>query len=55
MSSPSSKTSPACTSAGGEGNRPISDIIVTDLPEPLSPTTPSNSPGRRWKLTELTA
>ena len=44
---PSNITVPPRTSAGGDGNSPISDIIVTDLPEPLSPTTPSNSPGRR--------
>ena len=41
--------------AGGLGKRPISDIIVTDLPEPLSPTTPSSSPGPIEKLTPLTA
>jgi len=29
--------------------------MVTDLPEPLSPTTPSSSPGLRWKLTLFTA
>ena len=43
------------TIAGGLGNRPSSDIMVTDLPEPLSPTTPSNSPGLSSKLTLLTA
>ena len=41
--------------AGGLGSSPISDIIVTDLPEPLSPTTPSSSPGAIEKLTPLTA
>ena len=29
--------------------------MVTDLPEPLSPTTPSSSPGAIEKLTPLTA
>ncbi|WP_287331916.1 hypothetical protein [Mesorhizobium sp.] len=33
----------------------MSDIIVTLLPEPLSPTTPSSSPGRSSKLMPLTA
>ena len=42
-------------SAGGLGSSPISDIIVTDLPDPLSPTTPSSSPGAIAKLTPLTA
>ena len=31
----------------GVGNSPISDIIVTDLPDPLSPTTPEQFARRR--------
>jgi len=31
------------------------DIIVTDLPEPDSPTTPRSSPGLRSKLIVFTA
>jgi len=54
-SRPDSSTSPSRTSAGGDGRSPRSDIIVTDLPDPDSPTTPSNSPGFRLKLTEFTA
>ena len=50
-----SMTWPPRTSAGGVGRRPTSDIIVTDLPEPLSPTTPRSSPRARVKLTRLTA
>ena len=54
-STPSNITDAPDTLAGGLGRSPSSDIIVTDLPEPLSPTTPSNSPGLRSKLTVLTA
>ena len=43
------------TAAGGVGNSFSSDIMVTLLPEPLSPTTPSNSPARNSKLTPFTA
>jgi hypothetical protein len=46
---------PSRISAGGDGRSRSSDIMVTDFPDPLSPTTPSNSPGRRSKSTELTA
>ena len=33
------------------GSSPSSDIMVTDLPDPLSPTTPSSSPGREREAT----
>ena len=46
---------PATTRPGGVGMRPSSDIIVTLLPEPLSPTTPRNSPARSSKPTPFTA
>ena len=54
-SRPSKRIEPPVILAGGLGSSPISDIIVTDLPEPLSPTTPSSSPGPIEKLTPLTA
>src|SRR3954468_3266889 len=37
------------------GNRPISAIAVTDLPQPDSPIRPSVSPGASEKLTPRTA
>ena len=38
-----------------EGNRPISAIMVTDLPEPDSPTTANTSPCLSCKDTSSTA
>ena len=40
---------------GGVGTRPMIARLVTDLPEPDSPTMPSVSPGWISKLTPLTA
>src|SRR5690606_14083382 len=40
---------------GGVGMRRITDRLVTDLPEPDSPTTARVSPRSRWKLTPSTA
>jgi hypothetical protein len=40
---------------GGTGISRITERLVTDLPEPDSPTTPSVSPLSRWKLTPSTA
>ena len=40
---------------GGSGMSRINDNMVTDLPEPDSPTMPSVSPRRRSKLTPSTA
>lgn len=49
------RTFPQTISADGDGRSLMSDIIVTLLPGPLSPTTPSSSPGRSAKLIPLTA
>ena len=54
-SSPSSSMLPDTMRPGGMGMRRISDSMVTDLPEPDSPTMPSVSPRRRSKLMPSTA
>ena len=55
MSSPSRKTLPPTMWPGGEGTRRMMDRLVTDLPQPDSPTIPKVSPRRSWKLTPSTA
>jgi hypothetical protein len=37
------------------GTMRIKDWAVTDLPQPLSPITPSERPSKIWKLTPSTA
>jgi len=51
----SNSVSPETISAGGIGKNFIRDNTVTLSPEPLSHTTPSNSPFLRLKLIPLTA
>ena len=43
-SCPSNRISPCTYSAGGEGNKRETDRPVTDLPQPVSPTSPHTSP-----------
>jgi len=54
-SRPSKRIEPDAIRPGGSGNRPRMDSAVTLLPEPLSPTMPSTSPGATSKLTPSTA
>ena len=54
-SSPSRTILPETMIPGGIGTRRIIDSIVTDLPEPDSPTIPRVSPFRRVKLIPSTA
>src|SRR5215471_13472685 len=53
-SRPSNQISPAAISPGG-GIRPSTARLVTDFPDPDSPTIPSVRPGARSKLTRSTA
>ena len=55
MFSPSRMTSPPTMCPGGDGTSLIIERVVTDFPEPDSPTIPSVSPLRRLKLTPSTA
>jgi hypothetical protein len=52
---PSKSICPPAMRPGGVAIRRITERLVTDLPEPDSPTTPSVSPLSRWKLTPSTA
>ena len=54
MSSPSSRMRPP-TIRAASGSRRSSESAVMLLPEPDSPTSPSVSPSRIWKLTPSTA
>ena len=54
-SSPSKRIWPPAMRPGGVGIRRITDRLVTDFPEPDSPTTARVSPRSRWKLTPSTA
>ena len=54
MSRPSNASVSAVTSALS-GSRPMTDFIVTDLPEPDSPTTAMKSPSLTVRLTPRTA
>src|ERR1700744_2642602 len=54
MSRPRKITLPATTSPGGESSCAIPNSIV-DLPQPDSPTIPTNSPACTEKLTSSTA
>jgi hypothetical protein len=51
---PSKRISPATIFPGGATKR-MMDSAVIDLPQPLSPTSPSSSPRSSWKLTPCTA
>src|SRR5215471_16526945 len=53
-SRPSNQISPAAISPGG-GTRPSTARLVTDFPDPDSPTIPSVRPEARSKLTRSTA
>jgi len=53
MSIPSKVAVPVMSAV--RGRRPMIDFIVTDLPEPDSPTMPSASPLATFKLTCDTA
>src|ERR1700681_195349 len=48
------RTEPAIL-PGGSGMSRMSDMAVTDLPQPDSPTMPSVSPSSTWKETPSTA
>jgi len=52
---PSNTISPPAMRPGGDGTSCITDRLVTDLPDPDSPTIPSVSPRRTSKLTPSTA
>ena len=54
-SRPSNQTSPPVTRPGGFGISRSTDIAVTDLPDPLSPTTATVSPGSTVYETPSTA
>src|SRR5690554_4952859 len=54
-SSPWKKISPPAIRPGGDGISPRIEIWVTDLPDPDSPTMPTDSPRRTEKLTPSTA
>ena len=53
-STPATRAEPLTLVAAG-GSRPMIESAVTDLPQPLSPTMASVSPGRRSKDTPSTA
>src|SRR5258706_11343370 len=52
---PSKSRSSACTFSGGSRTRRMIESAVTLFPDPLSPTSPSTSPGSSVKDTPLTA
>ena len=52
---PSNTTRPAATRATRSGNNPMTLSAVTLFPLPLSPTTPSTSPGATERQTSSTA
>ena len=54
-SCPSKKISPAAMRPGGVGMSRMTERLVTDLPEPDSPTNPSASPWVRARETRSTA
>jgi hypothetical protein len=54
-SRPSSSTCPASMRAGGTGSRRIRARAVSDLPQPLSPTSASVSPASTFSERSLTA
>src|SRR6056297_1845842 len=54
-STPPSRTAPEAMLPAGRGSRPISARLVTDLPQPDSPTMPSVRPGRIENETSSTA
>ena len=54
-SSPSKRMLPLRIRAGGEGTSPRIDLAVTDLPQPVSPTMPRDSPWARSMLTSSMA